>query len=300
MKGKIVFLGTSSAIPTKERNQSSIFFQYKNNFFLFDCGEGTQRQIIKKGLNFYKINKVFISHLHGDHTLGIPGLLQTLEFHNKKNIEIYGPKGIKELLKRIKECFFIGDEMEIKVYEISENFVLENNDFTIKAIKLNHTIESYAYSFKEKDYLKLDKEKLRELGLKNLEIKELIKKGNIIKKGKTIRLEDLSFLKKGFKFTYIADTYYTENIFKIAKESDILVIECTYFDEKKEAEKYKHLSFEIFKEELYPKLVDLGVKKIILTHFSRRFKDLKIFEKAIKENKMRNVILAYDFLEIKF
>jgi ribonuclease Z len=300
MKGRIVFLGTSSAIPTKDRNHSSIFFQYQNNLFLFDCGECTQRQLIKKGLSFYKIDNIFLSHLHGDHVLGIPGLLQTLDFHGKEKINIYGPSGTKELINNILKCFYIGETIKVNVKEISEGIIFNTSEFFIESAKLNHTVECFGFSFKEKDYLKLNKDKIKLFNLSNLEIKELLDKKRIKKGGKTIKIEDISYLKKGFKFTYIADTYYTENIFKLAKNSDILVIECTYFDQNEEAKEYKHLSFEIFKEKIYPKLKKLNVKKIYLTHFSRRFKDLTIFEEAIKKEKMNNVFLAHDFLEVHF
>ncbi|MEO2154289.1 MAG: ribonuclease Z [Nanoarchaeota archaeon] len=313
MKGRFIILGTSSAIPTKERNHSAIYFQYKNNSFLFDCGEGTQRQIQIANLSFFRIEKIFISHLHGDHTLGLPGLLQTLDFHDKDYLEIYGPKGIKELINLVPKCFYLNTEdLKINVFELEELAknnnrevnqvfkVFEDNDFIINSIKLNHTVNSFAYSFKEKSILKIDKEKISKLKLSSLEIKELIEKKEIIKGGKEINLKDISYLKKGFKFTYIADTYYTENIFKIAKDSDYLIIECTYFNENDLAKEYKHLSFDIFKKEIYPKLKELNVKNIILTHFSRRYKDLSIFEEEIKRSKMKNVYLAYDFMKFEF
>ena len=97
MKGKVVLLGTSSAVPTKERNNSAVYFKYLGETFLFDCGEGTQRQIIKADLNMYRINHVFISHLHSDHILGLPGLIQTIDFlGDKEKLYVHGVKGIYE------------------------------------------------------------------------------------------------------------------------------------------------------------------------------------------------------------
>ncbi len=97
MKGKVVLLGTSSAVPTKERNNSAVYFKYLGEAFLFDCGEETQRQITKADLNMYRINHVFISHLHSDHILGLPGLIQTIDFlGDKEKLYVHGVKGIYE------------------------------------------------------------------------------------------------------------------------------------------------------------------------------------------------------------
>ncbi len=301
MKGRFIILGTSSAIPTKERNHSAIYFQYKDKVFLFDCGEGTQRQIQRADLSFFKIDDIFISHLHGDHVLGLPGLLQTLDFHDKKSINIFGPSGIKELLELIPKCFYLNTEdLKINVKELKEGVIYSTKEFLIESLPLNHTVECFGFSFKEKDYLKLNKEKIRELGLSNLEIKELIEKGKLIKNNETIYLKDVSFIKKGFKFTYIPDTYYTENIFRLAKDSDYLIIECTYFNENDLAKEYKHLSLDIFIKKIYPKLKSLNVKNVILTHFSRRYKDLSIFEEELRRNNIKNVSLAYDLMKVEF
>ncbi len=299
-------MGTSSAIPTKERNHPAIYFQWGGEAFLFDCGEGTQRQIQLADLSFYKIDRIFITHLHGDHVLGLPGLLQTLDFHDKDYVEIYGTPGVKELVElSTKRCFYINTEdLKVEVKEIPPtdkvNTVLETETYRVLSIGMNHTVDCIGYSFEEKEKFKYDRQKVRELGLKAHHFKELEEKGFTTLNGTKIHKDQLGKFKKGFKFTYITDTYYTENIFKLAENSEYLVIECTYFDEDEYAEAVKHLSFNIFKTRIYPRLRELGVKNIILTHFSRRYKDLSIFQKAIKEHKMENVYLAHDLMGFTF
>lgn len=301
MKGKLVFLGTSSAIPTKERNNPGIYFQFFNNFFLFDCGEGIQRQLIKANINFNKIQKIFISHFHGDHVLGLPGLLQTFDFHQKKEIQIIGPKGISEVIENIKNLSYFDNSTKINIlqFDCSNELktIFDEKNYLIKTIKLNHSIDCVAYSFEQKEYFKYSKQKIKEFNLNNQDFVNLEKKGFTIKNGRKIYKEDIGEIKKGFKFCYISDTYKTENIFKIAENSDYLVIECTYFDEEELAEEYKHLTLYYILEN-YEKFKEIGVKKIILTHFSQRYKNLERYLNEIKKRKIEDIILARDFLEI--
>ena len=306
MKGRFTILGTSSAIPTKERNHPAVYLQYGSEAFLFDCGEGTQRQIQIAELSFFKIDKVFITHLHGDHVLGLPGLLQTLDFHEKRYIEIYGTPGIKRLVElSTTQCFYINTEdLKVEVKEIEPtdevNLVLETETYRVLSIGLNHTVECIGYSFEEKERFKYNRQKVKELNLKAEHFKELEEKGFTTLNGKKIYKDELGEFKRGFKFTYITDTYYTENIFKLAEGSDYLILECTYFDEDEYAKAVKHLSFNIFRTKIYPKLKELNVKDIILTHFSRRYKELTKFEEAIKKHNMENVYLAKDFTSFTF
>ncbi len=306
MRGRFTLLGTSSAIPTKERNHPAIYFQYGSEAMLFDCGEGTQRQIQIARLSFFKIDRIFITHLHGDHVLGLPGLLQTLDFHDKRQVEIYGTRGLKELVElSTTRCFYINTEdLTVRVEEFEakpEVFtVLETERYTVKAVGLNHSVECLGYAFEEKPRFNYDKELVRSLGLKAEHFKELEEKGTTEVNGKILKREELGSYTKGFKFAYITDTYLAESIFKLAEGADYLILECTFFDEEEYAKKVKHLSLTLFAEKLYPKLVELGVKKIILTHFSRRYKTLERFEKFLKERGMENVVLGEDFLSFTF
>ena len=306
MKGRFTILGTSSAIPTKERNHPAVYFQYGGEAFLFDCGEGTQRQIQLAELSFFKINRIFITHLHGDHVLGLPGLLQTLDFHEKEKIQIFGPKGIKELVElSTRRCFYINtDDLKVEVFEFEEKpdlfEVYKGDNYTVKGAFLNHTVPCIGFSFEENSRFRFDKEKVRSLGLKATHFKDLEKKGYTYLENRIVKKEKLGSWQKGFKWCYITDTYYTENIFFLTANADYVIIECTYFDEDDLAAKVKHLSFNLFKEKIYPIFQQQGVKKIILTHFSRRYKDLTPFEEAIKKHKMENVILAKDFLSFSF
>ncbi len=301
MKGKVVLLGTSSAVPTKERNNSSIFLKYKGEAFLFDCGEGTQRQIIKADLNMYRINHIFISHLHSDHVLGLPGLIQTIDFlGEKEKINVHSVVGIKEKGECLLKGSIYQPEMETVFHEYEhsdEPFkIVETDDYTVKGISLNHTVECFGFSFEEKEKVVFDKRKIAELSLSKEDFVSFREKGFTERNGKKIYLQEVSRKQKGFKFTYIPDTYKTENILKISKESDILVIECTYLDEEEKARKYKHLTLEYILE-IHPLL---KCKKIILTHFSRRYSSMDVFKRKIKEKGIENIFIGKDFMGFEF
>ncbi|SNZ08194.1 ribonuclease Z [Persephonella hydrogeniphila] len=300
MKGKIVLLGTSSAMPTKDRNNSGIYLQYKGEGFLFDCGEGTQRQIMRAGLSVYKTDYIFISHLHTDHTLGLPGLIETLDMHDKPAVEIHSVKGIKSILDCVLNGVIYAPDIEIKINEYipeKEPFTtIDDRDFVVRAVGLNHVVDCIGFSFEEKPKVKYIKEKIKELNLSSTDFVRLKSEGFVYKDGKKIKKEDISVVQGGFKFTYIPDTYRTESIIKLARGSDILVIESTYLNEEDKAKEYGHLTLEYILE-IYPKL---ECKKIVLTHFSRRYKDTSLFEKRIRAEGINNIVTGRDFMEFVF
>jgi len=160
-KINITFLGTGSAIPTARRNHPAILLQYRNENVLVDCGEGTQRQFRKAKLNPGKITKILISHWHGDHTLGLPGLLQTMILNGRNDkLDIYGPRGTKEKLKEMLDVFMkryfnlndkFGRGFEIVVHEVEKRKIFDDDDFYIETSDANHGIPAIAYSFVVKE-----------------------------------------------------------------------------------------------------------------------------------------------------
>ncbi len=301
MKGKVVLLGTSSGIPTKDRNTTAIYFQFLGDAFLFDCGEGTQRQIFKADLNINRINYIFLTHLHGDHVLGLPGLIQTLDFHGKKELKIFGTPTTEEKVNCLLRGSYYYQEIKLNIKEIKPpqelKCIYQGENFIVNTIGLNHVVDCVGYSFIEKDKIVYKKDLIKKLGLTKDDFISLERNGFTEKNGKILKKEELIEKKRGFKFTFITDTYRTDNIIKLAKDSDILVIEATYFDEEDKAREYKHLTFKYILEIFY----QLNCKKIILTHFSRKYSSLKPFQKEIKRLNLEDrILLGYDFFSIEF
>jgi ribonuclease Z len=298
MKIPIYFLGTSQAIPTAKRNHTAMLLKYKQENILIDCGEGTQRQFRKMKINPCKLTRILISHWHGDHILGLPGLLQTLALNNySKVLHIYGPKRTKKYLSLIFNLFVFVGKIKIQIHEITNNKVIETKDFIIKAYSLNHGTPCLGYRFEEKDKRRLDKKKLKKYNLPPSPLLQELQQGkNIAYKGKTIKAKDVSYIEKGKKIGFILDTTTNENCYNIAKNTDLLISESTYTEKESNlASEYKHLTAkqaaQIAKKS--------KAKKLILTHISQRYQ--KQESTVLKEAKsvFKPVILAEDLMKVE-
>ena len=292
---EIVFLGTAGMHPTKERNLFSVLFRYNAENILIDCGEGTQRQLRIIDIPSTKITRIFLTHLHGDHINGIPGLLQNLQANQySKEIEIYGPKGLKELMHHIFKIAGIG--LKVKINEISQGIVYKNKDFYVEAKELEHSTKVYGYSFIENDKRRINLSYLKKFKLKkHVLIGDLQRGKDIVYGGKKIKAKNATVLVKGKKMTLITDTAYCNNAISLAKDSDLLISECTFETSLKEkAKAYKHLTAEdaanIAKKS--------KSKKLILTHFSQRYNDTKGLVKEAKKI-FKDTIDAKDFMIVK-
>ena len=291
---KITFLGTSSMIPTKERNHPSILISHEQENILIDCGEGTQRQLKIASINPCKITKILITHLHNDHILGLPGLLQTLQTQNySKTLEIYGPSKTSKFIKEIKNLFKI--QLPTKTIEIKKPLFLETKNLQFKALKMKHNSTCLAYSITEKDKRKINLNYTKKFGLtKHPLLGELQKGKKITYKGKKITPEKATHLIKGKKITIIYDTVKNPNTIKISKDADLLIAESTYTSSLQDkAKEYLHLTAEQAAE-IAKKA---NAKQLILTHFSQRYKSSSIFLKEAKQI-FKNTRLAKDFMTV--
>ena len=291
---KITFLGTSSMIPTKERNHPSILISHEQENILIDCGEGTQRQLKIASINPCKITKILITHLHNDHILGLPGLLQTLQTQNySKTLEIYGPSKTSKFIKEIKNLFKI--QLPTKTIEIKKPLFLETKNLQFKALKMKHNSTCLAYSITEKDKRKINLNYTKKFGLtKHPLLGELQKGKKITYKGKKITPEKATHLIKGKRITIIYDTVKNPNTIKISKDADLLIAESTYTSSLQDkAKEYLHLTAEQAAE-IAKKA---NAKQLILTHFSQRYKSSSIFLKEAKQI-FKNTRLAKDFMTV--
>jgi ribonuclease Z len=299
---EITFLGTSAMVPTKERNVTGIFIRYKNEGILFDCGEGTQRQMNIAGINRNSVTKVFVSHWHGDHVSGIVGLIQTMANKEKDlTIDIYGPKGTKEHVAHMLKMVIFDVLIEIRVHEVAPKKneiakVVETEDYVIECALLDHKIPCVGYSFIEKDRLNIDVKKQKKLGVKDGPHLRKLKDGRAIKyKGKEIKPEDMTYLVEGKKLTYVADTVACANCTKLAAGADLLISECVFHsDLQDKAEEYKHLT----SKDAALIATHADAKKLVLTHFSQRYKTVDELGEEAKSI-FPNSVCAFDFMKVK-
>jgi ribonuclease Z len=293
---QITFLGTACMVPTKERNHSAVLLTYKTEGILFDCGEGTQRQMKKTGIKPTKVTKILISHWHGDHVLGIPGLLQTLGASEYVGtLEIYGPTGTKKHIAAMFEAFVFDRPFKIKVVEITSGVFFENKDFTLEAMPLNHGIMTVGYSFVEKDIRKVNMKKAKKLGLSEGPLIGKLQEGHsVMFKGKKLMPDDVSYIEKGRKIALISDTVLCDNCYKLAENADLLISEACYASSlESKAREYKHMTAK------WAGMVasQSNAKKLIITHFSARYKNALELQQDAQEV-FDNVICAEDLMKV--
>ncbi len=294
---KITFLGTASMQPTKERNLTSIHLNYDSENILFDCGEGTQRQMKIAGIKATRLTRVIISHFHADHILGLGGLLRNLEVNSyNQTLYIYGPKGLETFYHNITNSAHYHGKIKVKLIEIKPGVVVETDKFLIEAISLAHSVPSYAFVLKEKDKRKINIDYLKKFGLTQHPILGELQKGkDIVWEGKKITVKNATKLIKGKKVSFIFDTGYCENAVKAAKDADLVICESTFsVNEKDKAREYKHLCT----EDAARIAKKAKAQKLILTHFSQRYKDESELKKEAQKI-FKNVECAHDFFEVK-
>ena len=291
---KLTFLGTSSMVPTQDRNHTAILLSHNNEKILIDCGEGTQRQLRIAGISPAKITRILITHWHGDHILGLPGLLQTMRASNYQGtLKIYGPVHSKKYLENILNTYLHNRTIQIEMHEIkAASTFIKEKDFSVSASYLNHSAPCLGYSFKEADRRNINIAYTKKFGLTQHPIMKQLQSGkSIVFNGKKIDVKKATILKPGKKVTIILDTGMHANCIRLAKDSDMLVCESTYSKEhEQEAKEYKHLTSE--QAALIAK--KSKSKELILTHFSQRYKHLEELEKQAKEI-FKNTKAAKDF-----
>lgn len=295
---EITFLGTTSMVPTADRNHSAILLSYKAENILIDCGEGTQRQLRIAKISACKITKILITHWHGDHVLGLPGLMQTLVAHEyNKELEIYVPKGTKGNFQKMFDFFVLrGHQIKYKVVEVDTGKFFENEDFELYSFEVDHGTQARGYSFVEKDKRRINLSYLAKYGLKQHPILKDLQLGNDIEwEGKKIRAKLATTEIKGKKVSIVLDTAYFDGLVKVVEGADVLICESNYLEELKSvAAERKHMTA----KQAAGLAKKAKVKELYLTHFSQRYKNLKPFLDEARPV-FKNVKVAKDFLKVK-
>jgi ribonuclease Z len=299
----ITFLGTVSGIPSRDRNHPAIaleYFYYKKDTLLFDCGEGTQKQLMKAGISFMDISKIFITHWHADHFAGLIPLIQTMNLEKRRTeLTIFGPEASR-FVQGILNLGYFGVRFPVKAVDVpfegkEIKKVYETNVYEILSVPVLHTVPSVAFAFKEKDVWRIDEKKLKELGLRRGKwLKKLKENGEATYNGKKVRIEEVSTLQKGLKVVYSGDTKPCENLIELAKDADLLIHDATFLEEDEDTQKY-HSSV----KDAAKIAKKANVKKLILTHISRRYQkeDVERFLREAKEV-FDNVEVAYDLMRV--
>jgi len=296
---KLIFLGTSASQPTENRGLSCICLENDGEILMFDAGEAAQISYMKSGLGWNKKMKIFVTHLHGDHCIGLLGLVQTMTMqHRTEPLEIYGPSGIEEFIAANIKILNFGLSFPIMITIVKEGRIFDSKVYSVHACKANHSVITYSYLFEEKDKPgRFNLEKAKHLKIPKGKLWKQIQNGMEIKIGERIISpeEVLEEKRPGRKIGISGDTMPTKELEKFFKDCDYLVFDSTFLDEIKEkAEETCHSTAK--QAALLGK--NAKVKNLILTHFSARYKDeIKHLEEARQFHD--SVITAKDFLEIE-
>jgi len=301
MSLQLIFLGTAGGVPTPKRSLPAIILQRQDEQLMFDCGEGAQRQMTIAKAGFHREMKVFITHMHGDHVLGLPGLLQTMAMLDREErLDVYGPRGIKPFLEGIRETVPFVLTFPVEVHEIEEpGTVCDEKEYKVQAVWSDHAITSLAYAFTEIPRPgKFHPEKAKALGIQEGPLWSKLQQGHKIKlpNGQTVKPEDvMGKSRPGRKIVYVGDTRPFKGLARFSAGADVLIHDSTLDNELAErAKTYGHSTA----SQAARDAKKAKVRQLILTHISARYSEPDMLLKHAKRI-FKNTVAAEDFMRIE-
>lgn len=301
---EVVFLGTSASAPSPHRGLSSAIVMYKEHRFMIDCGEGTQRQILRSGLGFRRLDKILLTHGHLDHILGLGGLASTLgRWETLDELNIYGGKKTLTRVRSLMEVVFGSHQMPsvgVSLNEMKPGIIFEDRHFELTAFPVQHRgADCFGFTFEEKARRPFLAARADALGVPSgPERRDLVAGTPItLSNGTVVRPDDvLGEVERGVKICFIGDVGQTGPLHKIVDGADLLIIESTYLDEDKElARKHGHIT-----ATAAAKLArNAGVQQLVLHHVSRRYRSRDILDEAKRTFSKTIVANDFDLLQIR-
>lgn len=273
---ELIALGTSSQVPTRYRNHNGYLLRWDEHGFLFDPGEGTQRQMIYADVTVTQVDKICITHFHGDHCLGLAGISQRISLDRVQHeIDVFFPRSGRKYYDRLRKASIYHDVSKIVPNPIEEpGVVWESDKLRMSVARLDHGVETFGYRIEERDGQTMLPEKLAEAGVRGPAIKELIQKGELEVDGRVVKLADVSVDKPGQSMAFVMDTRLCDGAFELAQGVDLLVCESTYLSsEEREARDHGHMTA----KQAAMVAKEAGARRLVLTHFSQRYGSLKPF-----------------------
>jgi ribonuclease Z len=228
---KIVFLGTGGTYPSKIRNVTSIAVQLPGEAVMFDCGEGTQRQLMRSSVSFMKIKKIFISHLHADHFLGLPGLIQSMSLNGREDpLSIYGPRGLKRNVDSMLALGYFKSGFAVAAKDLEPGASIDFGAYVVRCVEADHSIPSLAFSLEERKRPgRFDLKKAKKLGIPEGPLFRRLQEGTSVRLGSKTILpgQVLGPSRLGRKIVYSGDTKPSKEIIRLSKNADVLIHDCT-------------------------------------------------------------------------
>jgi len=293
---QLTFLGTGGGLPSPSRGVSALAVQIGREIILFDCGEGTQRQFMFSPLSFMRVNNIFITHYHGDHFLGLPGLIQSMNFSGRENeLHVYGPEGTIETVTAAATLGAFQPLFDVHAHEMADGDVVDLGPCSVKAISADHTVPALSYILREPDRKgRFNAQRARELGVPEGPMFARLQAGEAVVVGDR-RIEPHEVMgppRSGRRIVYSGDTRPSEALLEASRGANVLVHEATLDSSLEEgALEYGHSTARAAAE--MAKAAD--VDQLILTHISNRYDSVDLLEAEAREI-FPNTVLAHDFM----
>jgi ribonuclease Z len=270
---ELVVLGTASQAPTRARNHNGYFLRWDDEGLLFDPGEGTQRQMLFAGVTAHQVTRICVTHFHGDHCLGLPGVLQRMALDRvTATVEVAYPASGADMFERMRQLSLFHDTLILREHPVpSAGAVLaEGPAFRLEARPLSHRVPAVGYRLVEPDGRRMRPAELAARGITGADVGRLQRSGVIERNGGVVHLADVSVPRRGQKFAFIMDTRLCDAAFELADDADLLVCESTFSDAHAAlADDYGHLTA----GQAGQIAAAAGARRLVLTHFSQRYGD---------------------------
>lgn len=268
---ELIVLGTASQAPTRYRNHNGYLLRFDGEGFLFDPGEGTQRQMTLAGVSTHDVTHVCITHLHGDHSLGLAGVVQRMSLEQAGvAVPVLFPASQAEHVEHLRRASVFDDRTDLRPHPLREQgeVLVTAGGLRLRTARLEHGIESWGYRVQEPDGRRFVPERLERLGVRGPAVGELQANGSVVVAGRRVTLDEVSEARRGQAVAFVMDTRGCDGALALAEGVDLLVIESTFLDEHAElAEQYFHLTA----RQAATIAREAGARRVVLTHFSRRY-----------------------------
>ena len=271
---ELVVLGTASQAPTRHRNHNGYLLRWDAEGLLFDPGEGTQRQLLLAGVASSAITRMCITHFHGDHCLGLPGVLQRLSLDQVAHpVPVWYPASGQEFYDRLRRCALYNDTVDVRPHPVDDDGAVDPgpDPFTLIAGRLDHRADTFGWRVVEPDGRKMLPDRLDEVGITGPDVGRLQREGSLVTAdGRVVTVEAMSEHRQGQVFAFVMDTRLCDGAVALAEGADLLVCESTFLERDADlAAAYGHLTA----AQAARLAVEAGARRLVLTHFSQRYPD---------------------------
>ncbi len=295
---ELVVLGTASQAPTRQRNHNGYLLRWDDEVILFDPGEGSQRQMLHTGITATDLTRICVTHFHGDHCLGLPGMIQRLSLDRvPRPVAVHFPAGGAEYFARLRHASSFYETAELAVEPIdADGQRITLGIGTLEARRLRHPIETYGYRLIEPDGCRMLPERLAAYGIAGPDTGRLLRDGHLDRDGRRVTRDEVSVTRPGQRFAFVMDTGLCDGVYALAEHADLLVIESTFLEsEAALAAEVGHLTA----GQAARVAAESGVRTLVLTHFSQRYADPRRFHDEAREHFPGDLVIAEDLQTVQ-